>query len=366
MVGRRWIVKWGWLVGLLVLDVFFVIWWRGRDRTAAPGVPAAATVSPVAPMAPPLVFGFPTAQTNLAIGEDETVFMPTASGRVQSALYGSVRTQNSDGRILPSFHEGIDIAPQRRDRRGRALDPVLAVADGTVVYANRVIGHSNYGRYVVLEHVDPVGVIYTLYAHLNSISDKVRENGRVERGDELGLMGNTPASSIPVARSHLHFEIGMIQNRRFEAWARAQKMDNRHGRYHGWNLTGVDPLALYPDPEPLRSFSMTTYLAQLPVAFELLIRQRRPLDYFVRYPALWHGGGEPSGDLVLAVSEGGVVTHGRPASAKDLAQSGGRQTAVLFADSAVLGRNGLRLVVERGGRWELGRGGQRWLDILTH
>jgi murein DD-endopeptidase MepM/ murein hydrolase activator NlpD len=367
--------RWWWLAALLVFDAAFALWWFGRgcgreDELSLPGVPVDSLppdALPTAPVVLPLRIGFPTAQTNLTSTADPAVFMPTASGRVESALYGSVRTQNAGGRILPSFHEGVDIAPLRRDRRGRAQDPVLAVADGTVAYANRGSGNSNYGIYVVLEHADPVGVIYTLYAHLSAVEKRIRTGERVRCGDVLGVMGNTPSSITPVARAHLHFEIGMIRNRRFANWAAAQKLDNRHGGFNGWNLTGIDPLTPYGTTEPERLFSMLDTLDGLPAAFELLIVAARPLDYFVRYPSLWRGEGPARGELVLTVSEGGVVMRGRPATDEERGLLSGRAVPVVrMADPAVLGRNGLRLVSERGGRWELGAAGRKWLEILTY
>lgn len=374
MFGRGFWKRWWWLAAFVVFDVCFVIWWRGRDRQEVPpgNVPAAearpanaARVKqpPPKPVIPPLQVGFPTAQTNLVRTTDDKVFMATASGRPESAHYGSTRTAGSG---WPSFHEGIDIAPLSRDRRGRALDPVLAIADGAVAYANRRVGNSNYGLYVVLEHADPVGTIYSLYAHLSAVEKHLHQGMRVSRGTRLGTMGNTPASIIPVVRSHLHLEVGMIQNRRFDDWASAQKIKNLHGRYHGWNLTGINPIDLYTSTVPLRPFSMRAYLARLPVAFELLIDAARPLDYFARYHVLWEGELPAKGPLVLSVSEGGVVMAGRHATAPERERlAAARGPVVLAADAAVLGRNGLRIVVERGGKWEFGRSGARWLAILT-
>ncbi|MEM7395078.1 MAG: hypothetical protein AAF492_22330, partial [Verrucomicrobiota bacterium] len=151
--------RWWWLVVVLVIDVLLVIWWRSCERADEGSLPpggasnGTAQLEPAVPVTPPLTIGFPTAQTNLTRRMDKTVFMPTGSGRVMSAHYGSTRTDSS-GR--PSFHEGVDIGPMARDRRGRATDKILAVADGTVAYANRRSGNSNYGIYIVLEHEDPV------------------------------------------------------------------------------------------------------------------------------------------------------------------------------------------------------------------
>ena len=42
------------------------------------------------------------------------------------ARYGSTRTVKRGSRFVASFHEGVDIAPVERDRRGIATDPVVA------------------------------------------------------------------------------------------------------------------------------------------------------------------------------------------------------------------------------------------------
>ncbi|MEM7393765.1 MAG: hypothetical protein AAF492_15595, partial [Verrucomicrobiota bacterium] len=189
----------------------------------------------------------------------------------------------------------------------------------------------------------------------------------VERGAPIGTMGNTPSSIIPVVRSHLHFELGMIRNNRFDNWIASQKITNLHGRHHGWNLTGISPLDILAETAPARTFSMLDYLQRLPPAFELLIDVSRPLDYFSRYPDLWLGTRPASGAMVLSVSEGGVVSGGRPAHAAEserLQASSG--PVVLSADSDVLGRNGLRLVIQSKGTWKIGRNGTKWLNILTH
>jgi len=369
MFGQGFWKRWWWLAAFIVFDVCFVIWWRGRDwQEGPPDVQPAEvgpdTTEPPEPVIPPLQVGFPTAQTNLLHVTDENVFMPTASGRIESAFYGSTRSGSSG---YSSFHEAIDIAPLSRDRRGRAADPVLAIADGSVAYANRHSGNSNYGNYVVLEHDDPVGTIYSLYAHLSSVEKHLIKGMRVTRGTPLGVMGNTPPSIIPVVRSHLHLEVGMIRNRRFADWAKAQKIDNRHGHYGGWNLSGINPLDLYGSTDPVREFSMRDYLGNLPVAFELLVNAKRPIDYFTRYPLLWDGELPAMGPLVLSVSEGGVIMAGRHASEPERERmAAARGPVVLAADAAVLGRNGLRIVVERNGQWEFGRSGAQWLEILMY
>ena len=128
---------------------------------------------------------FPTDQ--VLDRNDPDVFQPAASGRPESALFGSVRTANYGKGLAASFHEGVDIAAGQRDTAGRPQDAVYAVADGAVAYVNAVAGNSNYGKYVVLIHTCPSGMVYTLYAHLMALSPGVIRGRAVQAGDVLGL-----------------------------------------------------------------------------------------------------------------------------------------------------------------------------------
>lgn len=359
-----------WIVPLVIADIFLFRWLFNRNVEPTEPLPVenVAMVESEAVPQPGLLYGFPTAQTNLWDTGSTEVYMPTASGRVESALYGSTRTRSFSGRLLPAFHEGIDIAPMRRDRRGRPLDEVFAVADGHVVYINRVAGNSTYGIYVVVVHQDPMGEIYTLYSHLARARSSLREGQTVARGDVLGVMGNTASSGIPMVRAHLHFEIGVINNARFDSWYRAQRLTPDHGKWHGHNLTGIDPLAVFGKrdaPNPVR-FSMLDYLQSAPVAFKLAVQANRSWDYFARYPALWEGEPFKPGIMVVYATEGGVISRGRMATHEEVEQAGSQNAIVLFADDDVLGRNGLRLVQRRGGNWIIGRNGERWLEILAY
>ncbi len=357
-----------WIVPVIVIDVLLVRWWL--SHRVEPLDPLAGmeleSLEAIQIASPGLEYTFPTDQQNLLDTESIEVYQPTASGRAESALYGSVRTASTGGRILPSFHEGLDIAAMRRDRRGRPLDEVYAAADGRIAYINRIAGNSTYGIYVVLTHDDPVGEIFTLYAHLAKVESHWRAGQSINRGDVLGVMGNTASSGIPMVRAHLHFEIGMINNRRFDRWYRGQKLIPDHGNYHGHNLTGIDPSVVFRRHEESLHFNMREYLRGLPPAFTLLFRAGRPLDYFARYPALWADGPFEGEGIVMTVSEGGVPLSGRNARPEELEALGRHKTAVLRVDEEILGRNGLRLIVRRQNEWQLGRNGERWLEILTY
>ena len=117
---------------------------------------------------------------------------------------------NSDfgGRSSPwlssssEFHSGLDIGATR----GTA---VFAPAPGTVVFAGQ---HAEYGVTLVIDHGND---IKTLYGHLTKVT--VAQDQKVQRGQPIGLTGNTGRSSGP----HLHYEIqvkGQPVNPRSYLW----------------------------------------------------------------------------------------------------------------------------------------------------
>ncbi|NOU37012.1 MAG: M23 family metallopeptidase [Kiritimatiellaceae bacterium] len=332
----------------------------GAPKTAA-GPEHADEPAPL----PGLLFGFPTPQTRLDDTNNPAVFMPTESGKVESAWYGSTRTRKFGKYFLPAFHEGVDIAPTARDSKGRALDPVFAAADGYVGYISRVGGNSSYGIYVVLLHKDTLGEYFTLYAHLASAAG-LKEGDAVTRGTEIGRIGNTSTLKIPVQRSHLHFEFGTMLNDRFSGWFRKEKLKPFHGNMHGYNLAGLNPKELFPYMTNGQHFVFQQYITNCPVAFRLIVPVAGKPDYYCRYPALWNAGENFPCAIVVDVSEGKVPLQARAATEEEAASLRKNKPRVLNAFSEVLGRNGARLIVEKDGQWILGRNGEQWLEILLY
>lgn len=109
-------------------------------------------------------FQFPTANHFLYVpGAELKFFAPTEPDKPwTSGSFGCVRDNGQ------RFHEGLDIRHLQTDRRGEPTDPVMATADGTVVYINRRPSLSNYGNYIVIRHVIQKIEIYSLYAHLSA------------------------------------------------------------------------------------------------------------------------------------------------------------------------------------------------------
>jgi len=258
----RWNRVAAWILAAAALVAGAAVWRSCRTRPPKVEPPPAEIVRYVE-------FGFPTDRTNLLDGAEGGDYMATASGRPESAMFGSTRTGVHGKQILPRFHEGIDIAPLHRDRNRAPLDDVVAAADGTVAYVNPRAGNSNYGIYVVLLHDDPAGPVYTMYAHLDAVDPSLRSGASVAIGTRLGRLGRTPAHIIPVERAHLHFEVGVILNPNFRRWFAAQKLKPDHGNYNGMNLLGIDPLIPYREQAENRPFSLRDHFFSTPPALKV-------------------------------------------------------------------------------------------------
>lgn len=88
------------------------------------------------------------------------------------------------------FHRGLDLRAKRKT-------PIYATADGVVKYVqSKNIG--NYGRMIIISH--NYG-FETVFAHL--IKTKVKIGDIVNKGDIIGLTGNSGRSTGP----HLHYEV---------------------------------------------------------------------------------------------------------------------------------------------------------------
>jgi murein DD-endopeptidase MepM/ murein hydrolase activator NlpD len=90
------------------------------------------------------------------------------------------------------MHDGIDLTAPTGT-------PVYATGAGKVVRVDHNRSRRGYGNLVVIDH--GIDGLSSRYAHLNSI--KVRKGQVVERGDQIGTVGNTGLSTGP----HLHYEI---------------------------------------------------------------------------------------------------------------------------------------------------------------
>ena len=136
----------------------------GAASGASAAAAASAPVSPAAPAAPAV-----------AAGDDEPQWGWPVSGAV-TAGFDEVK------------NKGLAFG-------GKAGDPVLAAADGRVVYAGS--GLRGYGNLVIIKHNT---TYLTAYAHNQTLL--VKEDQAVRKGQKIAEMGSSDADQVK-----LHFEV---------------------------------------------------------------------------------------------------------------------------------------------------------------
>ena len=203
----------------------------------------------------------------------------------EGGRYGFVRnpTETGSGLVFSRLHEGIDIRPLQRDASGNSIDPVRAIAAGVVVHTNHASGHSNYGKYVVIEHLFDGAKYYSLYGHLSTIA--VQKGQRVQQRDQLGVMGHT-GEGLNQTRAHLHLELNLMLSRQFESWHDHffRNDPNRNGLYNGLNLAGIDIARLYLALQKRPDLTIPEFLAGEETLYRVLLPASRNFDLRKSYP----------------------------------------------------------------------------------
>jgi murein DD-endopeptidase MepM/ murein hydrolase activator NlpD len=273
-------------------------------RTAAFAVLIGLTGLPtVAQSQTPLNLVLPTENDGLLRGDGpafyqyiERDYQGVKSTPWEGGRYGFVRNPvaTGNGIVYTRLHEGIDIRPLQRDAQGEPLDPVHAIAAGVVVHTNPVPGFSNYGRYVVVEHHFDGCKYYSLYGHLSSIA--VRTGQRVQQRDQLGVMGHT-GEGLNQARAHLHLELNLLLNRRFESWHDTffKNDPNHNGLYNGLNLVGIDIARLYLALQKRPALTIPEFLSEEETLYRVLLPNTKNFDMAKLYP--WMIQQKPEGEM---------------------------------------------------------------------
>jgi lipoprotein NlpD len=148
----------------------------GGEAAASGAAPTTASPAPVAATPPaPTPAPTPAAPPVAREGEDELNWSWPAAGPVATGF--------DDAR-----NKGLALT-------GKAGDPVLAAADGRVVYAGS--GLRGYGNLIIVKHN---ATYLSAYAHNQALL--VKEDQVVRRGQKIAEMGSSDADRV-----QLHFEI---------------------------------------------------------------------------------------------------------------------------------------------------------------
>lgn len=206
-LGWRELARWNGLDNPNLIEVGQVL------RVVAPGATDAAGTRPVAatakvetkpldtkPLDSKPMDAKASAPTSTAAAPPSVSSGPGASAAASAPAQAPAAVANevnwawpAPGGVVASFDEqrnnnGLSIG-------GKAGEPVLAAADGTVMYAGS--GIRGYGNMIVIKHND---TFLSAYAHNQVLL--VKEDQVVRRGQQIAQMGNTESDAVK-----LHFEI---------------------------------------------------------------------------------------------------------------------------------------------------------------
>ena len=182
--GQSWrdIIRWNKLDNPNLIETGQVL------RVVPPATEAAVVRPAVSPTASASSASVPAAPMPVASAPATSVAPAAPSAAEESISF----QWPARGNLLSGFDEsknkGVDIG-------GKAGDPVLAAADGRVVYAGA--GLRGYGNLIILKHNN---TYLTAYAHNQTLL--VKEDQVIKRGQKIAEMGNSDADQVK-----LHFEI---------------------------------------------------------------------------------------------------------------------------------------------------------------
>jgi lipoprotein NlpD len=185
--GQNWrdIARWNNIENPNLIEV-------GQVLRVVPPAPVVDTAVLAQPVTVPSVTGTPVPPAMAAVGPRTAASAPQPVAALASVEEEIAWIWPTAGPLLGGFDEvknkGLDIG-------GRIGDPVVAVADGRVVYAGA--GLRGYGNLVILKHNN---TFLTAYAHNQALL--VKEDQAVRKGQKIAEMGSSDTDKVK-----LHFEI---------------------------------------------------------------------------------------------------------------------------------------------------------------
>jgi murein DD-endopeptidase MepM/ murein hydrolase activator NlpD len=313
-------------------------------------------------------FLFPTDNHSLLNPGSEIEFYVGPSGRDwDGGQYGCVRNEGW------RMHEGLDIRCLYRSKSNEPIDEVRATLAGKVGYVNRNAGLSNYGKYIVLEHIIEGLPTYSLYAHLKEIASGVTLNKPIQAGEPIGVMGRTANISPPIQKpqAHLHFEIGFMVSPYFIPWHKEtfNGQRNDHGAFHGANLSGFDPSRIFlKQNEQAPQFSFLDFVRNQEALFRVRLRSDG-LSLMQRYVRLVKRSkaAEKEGfaGFEIAFTYGGTPFELTPLAASELTGLG-EVTLHEVNEALYEAQHCRKLVTKSSGTWVLTAAGRRLIDLITY
>ncbi|WP_335617543.1 M23 family metallopeptidase [Bordetella flabilis] len=170
-----------------------------------------------------------------------TCMIPPTQKEVVSGRFGKFRPGGAGNHgsavQTPHIHSGLDFSTSGQSQ------PLYATTDGVVTVASFSQSAGNM-VFIKRDNGDVVS-----YFHLAGFADGIKPGAKIRAGQQIGISGNTPATSMA---KHLHFEYGTAQ--RDEARAKAFSEKAQLGPFDPAQLPSVvnqaSGLGWRTDPAP--------------------------------------------------------------------------------------------------------------------
>jgi len=196
--GQSWrdLQAWNGIANPNVIEVGQVL--RVIPPNASGGTAVAAAAEPASTATTAQPVGVGTAQGRPLEAPQQTAAAPAQAPARAPATTPAPASDNI-AFIWPASGTVVDPYDETRNKGvgigGRPGDPVVAAADGRVVYAGS--GLRGYGNLIILKHNN---TYLTAYAHNQTLL--VREDQTVRQGQKIAEMGSSDADKVK-----LHFEV---------------------------------------------------------------------------------------------------------------------------------------------------------------
>ena len=312
-------------------------------------------------------FQFPTANHYLYTpGADAKFLAPTEPDKPwTSGGFGCVRDYGH------RMHAGLDILHLQTNRRGEPTDPVMATADGMVVYFSTHPGNSNFGNYIVIRHMIQGMEVYSLYAHLSAVQPGLQIGSQVKAGQVIATMGRTSSAEVIAQwRAHVHFQINLLLNDNFAGWFKRYAPSgevNYHGEWNGHNLSALDPREILLS-ERDGKFDLKTFITSQTELCEVLVRSTN-FPFLKRYPMLVlqnpRAQKEGIAGYQVSLNFNGVPFALMPRAESEIT-SRAKIQLLKVNEPVALANPCCDIVVKHGKHWQLGNDGSHEMELLMY
>lgn len=176
------------------------------------------------------------------------------------------------------YHVGLDIEiPTEKLTPEDAKEiPVIAIADGTVLFVDRASG---YGGVMVIKHRVELLTPTAVYGHIDLSSAKFKIGDSVKRGDVIAFVGEDKTEETDGERQHLHFAL-YDDNESDDNTVYIQGYESDPAAVDNW----INPLNFFAEFGYLKDYG-DKFFAEFVSDYSSSVSDQFAIDF--EYPSTW-------------------------------------------------------------------------------